>query len=79
MFSWRKKIDQTDRDAEYTAIRETSEELGISLEGITNVFPLNYMVSPFGTIIYPYIGFLENIEQMQPNPSEVEEIFLQFL
>lgn len=69
------KIDQTDRDTEYTAIRETSEELGIPVSSITNIFPLDYMVSPFGSIIYPYIGLLENTEQMQPNPSEVEEIF----
>ncbi|RSK47461.1 NUDIX hydrolase [Bacillus canaveralius] len=69
------KIDQEDRDEQYSAIRETSEELGISESTIANVFPLDYMVSAFGTIIYPYVGVIEDYQAIKPNPAEVAEIF----
>lgn len=69
------KIDKTDRDEQHSAIRETSEELGIPEKSITNVYPLDYMVSPFGTIIYPYVGMISEPGSILPNPSEVGEIF----
>ncbi|WP_163098986.1 NUDIX hydrolase [Peribacillus alkalitolerans] len=69
------RIDGTDANPSETAIRETSEELGISQETIYSVYPLDYMVSPFGTIIYPYVGIISNPEAIKPNPDEVGEIF----
>jgi coenzyme A diphosphatase NUDT7 len=69
------RVDASDKDEKYTAIRETFEELGIPKEDIHDVFPLDYMVSPFGTIIYPFVGFIQNPEQITPNPDEVAEIF----
>ena len=69
------KFDEHDTTEKQTAIRETSEELGIDEDTITNVLPLDYMVSPFGMIVYPFIGVLSNPEQIQPSPSEVSEIF----
>lgn len=69
------KVDRTDRDAQHTAIRETSEELGISEDIIQNVHPVDFMISPFGTIIYPYAGFIKNPEMIKINKGEVEEIF----
>lgn len=69
------RIDPDDRDEEYTAIRETSEELGIREDSITNISPLDYMISPFGTIIYPYAGIIKSPDQIMPNPAEVGEIF----
>ncbi|WP_174732445.1 NUDIX hydrolase [Mesobacillus harenae] len=69
------KIDMSDRDEQHCALRETSEELGIPEESIENVFPLDYMVSAFGTIIYPFVGTIKNPEKVKPNPSEVGEVF----
>jgi peroxisomal coenzyme A diphosphatase NUDT7 len=69
------RIDPTDRDEKHTAIRETMEELGIDERMITNVHPLDYFVSPFGTIIYPYIGTIKNLDLLLPNPAEVGEVF----
>lgn len=69
------KIDQSDRTAKHTAIRETSEELGIPATHIYDIIPLDYIVSHFGRIIYPYMGRVINYGQMSPNPYEVEEIF----
>lgn len=57
------------------AIRETSEELGIESSEITDVFPLDYMVSAFGTIIYPFAGTIKNINNIVPNAAEVGEVF----
>ncbi|GAA0607421.1 CoA pyrophosphatase [Virgibacillus siamensis] len=64
--------DKTDKD---TAIRETTEELGISTEQISDVFPLDFLVSPFGMMIYPHAGMIYHPESIQPNPSEVDEVF----
>ncbi|MDP4162144.1 MAG: CoA pyrophosphatase [Bacillota bacterium] len=69
------KIDPDDRDEKYTALRETIEELRISENQINNVIPLDFMVSPFGTIIYPFVGTISNPESINPNPSEVQEVF----
>ncbi|MDQ0213958.1 8-oxo-dGTP pyrophosphatase MutT (NUDIX family) [Oikeobacillus pervagus] len=69
------RMDEYDLNASYTAVRETSEELGVAGEDITNLSPLNYMVSPFGTIIYPFVGFLHNTEKLNPNPAEVADVF----
>lgn len=69
------KIDKSDRDAEHSAVRETSEELGISEESIKDVFPLDYMVSAFGTIIYPFVGTIRKPENIRPNVAEVGEVF----
>jgi peroxisomal coenzyme A diphosphatase NUDT7 len=69
------RIDLQDMDEKSAAIRETTEELGIKNEDIFNVFPLDYLFSPFGMIVYPYVGFIANLEKITPNISEVEEVF----
>lgn len=58
------------------AIREAVEELGISREQIVLIGPLDYLVTPPGTLIYPYLGMIEDCEQLAPNPEEVQEVFL---
>jgi peroxisomal coenzyme A diphosphatase NUDT7 len=69
------RMDEEDIDDRYTAIRETTEELGITRNNIQQVFPLDYIVTAFGTIIYPYVGFIVEPERIKPNPSEVAEVF----
>lgn len=69
------RIDMTDRDERHTAIRETSEELGISEDSIEHVYPFDFMISPFGTLIYPYVGVIKNPQEIKINQAEVEEIF----
>jgi peroxisomal coenzyme A diphosphatase NUDT7 len=69
------RIDLKDSTAENAAIRETVEELGLEADDISSVFPLDHLVSPFGMIIFPFVGFIHNPEQIKPNPSEVGEIF----
>lgn len=69
------RIDLEDADEKAAAIRETNEELGVEPNDVTDVYPLDYMVSPFGMIIYPHVGFIANPEKVQYNPMEVGEIF----
>jgi peroxisomal coenzyme A diphosphatase NUDT7 len=69
------KIDPEDQNEMHTALRETSEELGIGLNHITNVAPLDYLVNSFGMILYPYMGIIETPHLIKPNESEVAEVF----
>jgi len=62
-------------EPEKAAARETSEELGIKESEITNMIPLDFMVSAFGTIIYPFVGTIKNAEAIRPNQAEVGEVF----
>lgn len=69
------RIDQTDKDPMDTAIRETTEELGINSSNIEGITPLDYVVNDSGRIIYPFVGRLLNPEQIKPNKAEVGEVF----
>ncbi|WP_040208700.1 NUDIX hydrolase [Neobacillus jeddahensis] len=69
------RIDPEDLDEKGGAVRETVEELRIDEEDISDVYPLDYMISPFGMILYPYVGYIKKPDRISPNPSEVGEIF----
>lgn len=69
------KIDSNDKNEKSAAIRETLEELGLDQCDISDVFPLDYLISPFSMILYPYAGFIHKPDSLRPNPSEVEEVF----
>lgn len=69
------KIDAQDQTEEGTAVRETIEELGIKRADISNIYPLDYIVSPFGMIIYSFAGVIDPEVRFSPNPSEVDSIF----
>jgi peroxisomal coenzyme A diphosphatase NUDT7 len=69
------KVDRDDQSEKSAAIRETCEELGINRASIGDLIPLDYIVSPFGTIIYPFVAVIDPTVNFKPNPTEVEEIF----
>lgn len=69
------RIDAEDRNEKEAAIRETVEELGINKVQISDVHPLDYMISPFGMMIFPFVGFINSPQNILPNPSEVGEVF----
>ncbi|WP_442599719.1 NUDIX hydrolase [Neobacillus sp. D3-1R] len=68
------RMDPDDKIEKFTAIRETMEELGLNREDISDVFPLDYLVSPFGMMVFPYAGFIKQ-EKFRLNKAEVEEVF----
>lgn len=69
------RIDKEDESEEDAAVRETMEELGIERRQISDIFPLDYIVSPFGMIVYSYAGIIDADVEFQPNPPEVDSLF----
>lgn len=69
------RIDQSDNSAEAAAIRELSEELGIPENQVEIIAPLDYLVTPFRGVIYPFVGKISDITQLNPNKDEVASIF----
>ena len=62
--------DETPKEA---ALREMFEELGI--ENISIINELDTVVRYDGIIIHPYLGIIENIEEIKINESEVDHVF----
>lgn len=69
------RIDKEDKNPMDTAIRETTEELGIDASNIESITPLDYLVNDGGRIIYPFVGKLLNHDQIKPSEAEVGEVF----
>ncbi|WP_282198286.1 NUDIX hydrolase [Collibacillus ludicampi] len=69
------RVDPGDRSAEETAIRETSEELGIERGLIKVIGALDILVTPFQEMIHPYVCTIAEHAILTPNPDEVEEVF----
>jgi len=68
-------IESNDNGTEMTAVRETCEELGLEIDDIEVIAPLDIVITPFSAIIYPYLGLIKNSERICINPDEVESIF----
>lgn len=70
----RKEEDETPLGA---AIRETSEELNIPEEAVSVFGPLDYLVTPFNYIIYPFVGEIKRpyVDRIKGAPDEVDEVF----
>ncbi len=67
------KFEPGDKDLEYTALRETEEEIGIQLKDIEiigQLTPLEIPVSNFE--VFPYVGYTAKMPDFIPDPSEVE-------
>lgn len=69
------RIDQTDCSELHGVLRETEEELGLDERVIKNVTPLDYLVSDFGRIIYPFVGEITTLDALTINQAEVAEVF----
>jgi 8-oxo-dGTP pyrophosphatase MutT (NUDIX family) len=69
------KRDAIDLDSAATAIRETSEELGIDPATVEVVGLLDDVPTPTRFIITPVVAVLRGPLQMTPNPSEVASVF----
>lgn len=55
------------------AIRESIEELVIDRDSFSVIGEMDFLVSPYNSIIYPFISTLEP-QAIAPNPAEVEKI-----
>lgn len=68
------KVEEEDPTFEYAAKRETSEELGIAMDDIEQIVPLDYFVTPYGKMIYPFAGIIKEGTSFNEN-EEVEQLF----
>lgn len=68
-------FEPEDISLEYTAIRETVEELGIAEENIEIIKQLTELyIPPSNFIVYPFIGIHHGAPEFFPDDNEVAEI-----
>ncbi|MGC8804189.1 MAG: NUDIX hydrolase [Bacteroidales bacterium] len=66
------RYENSDKDYLYTALRETSEEVGISISSITVLGALTPLIVPVsGFHVHPFVGYLFNSPQWSINSHEV--------
>ncbi len=70
------KVEISDKDLEYTALRETEEEIGIKKENvriIRGLTPLFIPVSKF--LVYPFVGIIDYFPKLCINKKEVQDVY----
>lgn len=67
--------DPGDVDLQFTALRETHEEIGLPPDMIEVIGPMDSLVSRFGIKVTPYVGILPEEFELKPNADEIEEVF----
>lgn len=68
-------VERTDASRWGAALRETREELGIVTAGICPVGHLAAVpVTASGFVIYPFVGWIERLPQLHPDPREVARL-----
>lgn len=70
--------NKKDQSLRQTAIRETSEELGLQPDKIKITGKIGTLVAPMGVTVDPFVGFLSinNIDELSIDRDEVEKVFL---
>lgn len=69
------KREDSDPDFQFTALRETREEVGLSESGIKVLGTLSELyIPPSHFMIYPYIGYAGTDPLFIPDPAEVKEL-----
>lgn len=67
--------DPLDRDEIHTALRETKEEIGLSVNEIEVLGILDDVPVPSGFLITPVVGYLKERPVCVLNPDEVAQVF----
>ncbi|WP_027365801.1 NUDIX hydrolase [Desulfotruncus alcoholivorax] len=60
---------------ELAAVREAAEELGLPKKDIKVLTPLDFLVTPMGPVVYPFVGEILSPDSISPNQEEVERVF----
>ena len=72
------KVENGDRNLEYTALRETAEELGVNSENISLIGALTPLFIPVSNFeVYPFIGFMNNYKGFSTQADEVQYAILE--
>lgn len=69
------RIDKGETPKE-AVVREVKEELGLNDHDFEIISPLNILVTHYGTLIHPFLGYIKNFDNIKINESEVDHIFL---
>lgn len=70
------RYENTDSSFLETALRETEEEIGVSREKIKIIGKLSPLyIPPSNFLVNPYVGYMNEIPQFNPDPVEVHEVF----
>ncbi len=67
--------DPDDKTIIQTALRETSEEVGIPEHAVEVVGMLEDLFTPTGFVITPVLGIIDKLPDIHINAMEVEEVF----
>ncbi|MDT0643226.1 CoA pyrophosphatase [Zunongwangia sp. F363] len=69
------RVEETDKDLEETALRETQEEIGVPQQDIVVIKKLTELyIPPSNFWVHPFVGILEKTPVLIPQESEVEAI-----
>ncbi len=69
------RMDAGDRDEEFTALRETQEEIGLDPTHIELLGRLDTYVTRTGFSVTPVVGHVRPPFELRPNPEEVDAVF----
>ncbi len=67
--------DIDDLSTQYTALRETEEEIGVSAYQVEVIGELQSFVSKYGLLVTPIVGVIPAGLTYRPNPAEIDSIF----
>jgi len=67
--------EKNDGSPQDTALRETGEELGVDRSDIDIWGPLDILITPHQLKIHSFVGFIKDVKKINPDRSEVEEVF----
>jgi len=67
-----------DQGLRHTAIRETTEELGLASEKIKIIGKVGTLVAPMGVTVDAFVGLIsiKNLDELAIDKNEVEKVFL---
>jgi len=69
------RVEKTDPDLVYTALRETSEEIGVDTQSVRVLGSLTPLYVPHSNyLIHPFVGFVDRVPEFHPDAHEVEEV-----
>lgn len=70
-------LDESDPSTQFTALRETKEEIGIDAESIDILGCYSALPNKTGSLkVYPYVGFIKDqVNLTKFNPDEVSSVF----
>jgi 8-oxo-dGTP pyrophosphatase MutT (NUDIX family) len=68
------KIETEDLNPLAASLRETEEEIGIRVDEIEILGELEPQNTSTGFYVYPFVGFIYNLDDIEINPLEVEKL-----